>query len=116
MCFAFKQLFRPLTEPSVLPNLITSIMKHLLLPIPFLFIQLICYSQAITDDGTNVGIGNATPAHRLDVAGDINLSTGSILKINSRPVVSTIGTANTFIGDFSGTLITTGYNNAFIGY
>ena len=74
------------------------------------------FSQALTDDGTNVGIGNATPTHRLDVNGDINMSTGSILRINARSVVSTIGTANTFIGDFSGTLITTGYNNAFIGY
>ncbi len=73
-------------------------------------------SAQVTDTGGNVGIGNPAPAHKLDVNGDLNLSLGSKVLINSRPVVSTVGTGNTFIGDLSGNAITTGYNNAFIGY
>ena len=76
----------------------------------------VAFGQAITDDGTNVGIGNASPSHRLDVNGDVNLSVGNKILINSRPVVSTVGTGNTFIGDLAGNAITTGYNNSIIGY
>ncbi len=87
-----------------------SLLSFLLLSIPCsLFAQ-------VTDTGDEVGIGNPIPVHKLDVNGDVNLSLGSKLLINSRPVVSTQGTGNTFIGDLSGSGITSGYNNAFIGY
>ena len=91
-------------------------MKNLQLALSLLLIPFLSMGQAITDDGTNVGIANPSPDHRLDVNGDINLSTGNIIRIGDRPIVSTVGTANAFIGDFTGASITTGYNNAFIGY
>ena len=87
-----------------------SLLSFLVFTVPFtLFAQ-------VTDTGDEVGIGVSTPTHKLDVDGDVNLSVGSKLLINSRPVVSTVGTGNTFIGDLSGNAITTGSNNAFIGY
>ena len=91
-------------------------MKKVQLTLLSLLVTGTAFSQAITDTGTNVGIDNVSPSHKLDVNGDINMSSGSRLLINSRPVVSTQGTANTFIGDFAGNAITTGINNAFIGY
>jgi hypothetical protein len=36
---------------------------------------------------SNVGIGTSTPTYKLDVDGDINLSTGSTLRINGTPAV-----------------------------
>ncbi|MFT4680912.1 MAG: hypothetical protein ACI9FU_000542, partial [Granulosicoccus sp.] len=63
----------------------------------------------VTDTGNNVGIGVAIPAHKLDVDGDVNLSSGNKIRINGRSVVSTVGTGNTFIGDLAGDVNTTGY-------
>lgn len=74
------------------------------------------YGQAITDNGTNVGIGNASPLHRLDVNGNLNLSTGNALLIGGKQVVSTGGARNMFLGDGTGTNITTGGDNAIIGF
>ena len=44
--------------------------------------------------GGNVGIGTSTPGYRLDVTGDINISTGSVYRINGTSVLSstTLGT------------------------
>ncbi len=72
-------------------------------------------SSVVINDGTNVGIG-ATPAHKLDVAGDINMVTNSSLRINGRSVLRATGTENIFIGDFAGADITTGKSNAVLGY
>jgi hypothetical protein len=91
-------------------------MKKTLLFIASIATAVSGYGQAITDDGTNVGIGNAAPSFKLDVDGDVNLSSGNKIRINGRSVVSTVGTGNTFIGDLAGDVNTTGYNNAFIGY
>ena len=92
------------------------IMKKLALLVSACVATGVAFGQAITDDGTNVGIGNASPMYRLDVNGDVNLSLGNKIRINGRSVVSTVGTGNTFIGDLAGDVNTTGYNNAFIGY
>ena len=73
-------------------------------------------SSTLFNDGTNVGIGTTTPAQMLDVAGDMNIALNSKIRIGNRPVVSTVGTENVFIGDFAGNAITTGSSNAFIGY
>jgi hypothetical protein len=64
----------------------------------------------------NIGIGTTSPSATLDVNGDLNLALDKKILINNRPVVSTVGTGNTFIGDLAGDAITTGSNNAFIGY
>ena len=92
------------------------IMKKLALLVSACVATGVAFGQAITDDGTNVGIGNASPAYRLDVNGDVNLSSGNKIRINGRSVVSTLGTGNTFVGDLAGDVNTTGINNAFIGY
>ena len=70
----------------------------------------------VTDTGNNVGIGNAAPAHKLDVNGDFNISTGNALLIGGNQVVSTGGSRNMFLGDGTGTNITTGGDNAIIGF
>jgi trimeric autotransporter adhesin len=80
----------------------------------------------------NVGIGTATPAYKLDVAGDINLSTGSILREHGRPIlkVDTVfqnvflgtisptngGTDNTTEGDFTFASNTSGHDNVANGW
>ena len=71
---------------------------------------IISATGQVFDTGTLVGIGINPPLHQLDVAGDVNLATGSRILIGGRSVVSTLGTGNTFIGDLTGTSITTGYN------
>ncbi|GAB2769759.1 hypothetical protein GCM10027275_10330 [Rhabdobacter roseus] len=63
----------------------------------------------------NVGIGTATPLQRLHVNGDINLSSGSGLRINNVPFLRTIGTENTFIGVNIANSLSTGSFNLFIG-
>ncbi len=72
--------------------------------------------SAITDNGTNVGIGNATPAFKLDVNGGINLSAGNRITIGGVNALHANGNANTAIGPNAGASLTTGQRNAFIGF
>lgn len=81
-----------------------------------LLIPTIGFGQALTDDGTNVGIGNSSPVHRLDVDGDINMSPGKALLIGGNQVISTAGSRNIFLGDGTGLNISTGADNAIIGF
>jgi hypothetical protein len=69
----------------------------------------------ITDTGNNVGIGNATPASKLDVNGSINLSVGNRITIGGVNLLNTIGTRNIHIGELAGA-VSTGTDNAFIGF
>jgi hypothetical protein len=69
----------------------------------------------ITDTGNNVGIGNATPASKLDVNGSINLSVGNRITIGGINLLNAIGTRNIHIGDAAGS-VSTGTDNAFIGF
>ena len=43
---------------------------------------------------SNVGVGVSSPAYKLDVGGDVNLSTGSTLRINGTPAVFSNWTVN----------------------
>jgi trimeric autotransporter adhesin len=78
----------------------------------------------------NVGIG-VTPAWKLDLGGDFNISSGSVFRYNDTPFVVqttnnllvglhagqniTTGTRNSFFGIGAGTSNTTGEDNTFIG-
>ena len=90
-------------------------MKKQLLTLLFAATAATALAQ-ITDTGNNVGIGNATPASKLDVNGSINLSVGNRLTIGGINFLNANGTRNIAIGDGSGAANTTGTDNAFIGY
>jgi len=77
----------------------------------------------------NIGIGTATPAHKLDVAGNVNAD--SLYKIRGNTVLSVSGSKNLMVGKGAGTNNvgvegvfvgdSTGYNNqgganTFLGY
>jgi hypothetical protein len=66
--------------------------------------------QSFLQNG-NVGIGKTDPSSKLDVEGDINISTS--YKVGGKKVFSAPGT-NIFAGYWAGDS-TTGYNNTFMG-
>jgi hypothetical protein len=61
----------------------------------------------------NVGIGTPTPAHKLDVTGNINTSTN--YNIGGSRVLSVPGTANAFAGVGAGSSNAAGSGNSFFG-
>ncbi|MEO8117249.1 MAG: tail fiber domain-containing protein, partial [Bacteroidota bacterium] len=63
----------------------------------------------------NLGIGVQKPVTKLDVDGDINISTGSSIKMNGDVVFKAYNT-NLFAGVELGVSNTTGYDNTGIGY
>lgn len=89
-------------------------------------------SAQVTDTGDEVGIGVATPTHKLDVDGDINLSSGSAIRVNGNKMLDVSGTSNVhlgadagsvsagsfnvFLGDDAGENNSTGSYNMFLGY
>ncbi|MEP6465831.1 MAG: tail fiber domain-containing protein, partial [Parafilimonas sp.] len=63
----------------------------------------------------NVGIGLSNPAYKLDVKGDVNISSGSVFRINgARVLYDDAPNQNMFAGDNAG-IVNTGYNNTGIG-
>ncbi|MFI5218060.1 MAG: T9SS type A sorting domain-containing protein [Bacteroidia bacterium] len=65
--------------------------------------------------GGKVGIGNFTPAFKLDVKGG-SINTDSLYRIGGNAVLSVKGNQNTFVGVGSGFSNSTGYNNTANGY
>ena len=64
----------------------------------------------------DVGIGTKTPAYPLDISGDINQSTGNVLRVNGSPVLNVNpGTHNVGIGAYANGSVTTGVYNTSIG-
>jgi hypothetical protein len=63
----------------------------------------------------NVGIGTASPTAKLDVAGDLNLSSGGMLRFNGAPFLHKFGAYNTFAGVGAGNLTMTGPYNTGVG-
>lgn len=61
----------------------------------------------------NVGIGNSSPQHKLDVSGNINTTTQ--YNILGQRALSFAGTNNTFLGLSAGTAAGGGTNNSFFG-
>lgn len=64
----------------------------------------------------NVGIGTSTPAYKLDVKGDMNLSTGSALRLNGAKVLKDDApNQNLFVGNGVADSLNGGYNNTGVG-
>jgi trimeric autotransporter adhesin len=66
----------------------------------------------------NVGIGVANPAYKLDVKGDVNISTGNYLRVNGIRVLRdnpNSGDNNVFLGDYADTIPSAGFRNVAVG-
>lgn len=63
----------------------------------------------------NVGIGTSPPAYKLDVNGDINISTGSVLRVNGNTVFKYDDYKSIFAGLGAG-ISSTGLTNTGYGY
>jgi len=63
----------------------------------------------------NVGIGTASPGSRLDVDGDVNISTGSAYRLNGADVITAQTTLDNFFFGRAGNLTMTGTSNIAIG-
>jgi hypothetical protein len=71
----------------------------------------------IYDDGTNAGIGTASPAYKLDVNGDVNVAAGDAYRYNGQAVITASTTlGNYFFGPSAGNLTMTGGSNYALGY
>lgn len=68
----------------------------------------------VTDTGNEVGIGVGSPAHKLDVDGDINMSSGSALRVDGSKVLDVPGTSNVHLGVNAGS-VSAGSFNVFLG-
>ena len=64
----------------------------------------------------NVGIGTASPAQKLDVAGNINTSAGSAYMYNGSNVITASTTLNNYFFGPAGNLTMTGNYNIAFGY
>ena len=63
-----------------------------------------------------VGVGISSPAYKLDVSGDINISSGSIFRINGKQTLyDDAPNQNMFVGDNAGVALNGGYNNTGVG-
>ena len=63
-----------------------------------------------------VGIGTNAPAYKLDVAGDVNISSGSVFRINGKQTLyDDAPNQNMFVGDNAGVALNGGYNNTGVG-
>lgn len=66
----------------------------------------------------NVGIGNNSPAYKLDVAGDINIATGNYLRVNGIRILRdnpNSGDNNVFLGDYTDTASSPGFRSTAVG-
>ncbi len=63
----------------------------------------------------SLGIGTTTPAYKLDVVGDTNISSGSVYRINGAIVAQASTTLNNYFFGAAGNLTSTGSNNTGVG-
>jgi len=64
----------------------------------------------------NVGVGTSSPTQKLDVNGNINITSGSAYMIGNITVMHNMGEGNFFLGDSAGSSILTGQHNTACGY
>jgi hypothetical protein len=64
--------------------------------------------------GGNVGIGTVSPGYKLDVNGNVNISSSSAYEINGTNMMRYPGSGNYFFGS-SGNMTLTGMNNIAVG-
>jgi hypothetical protein len=63
-----------------------------------------------------VGVGTTTPAYKFDVSGDVNISSGSVFRINGKQTLyDDAPNQNMFVGDNAGIALNGGYNNTGVG-
>lgn len=63
-----------------------------------------------------LGIGNLNPVSTLDVNGDVNISSGGVLKMHGKNVFNSGFSGNLFVGEDVGFAMTTGNSNTANGY
>ncbi len=78
--------------------------------------QWITSNMNIYYNAGNVGIGTSSPAYKLDVKGDFNLNSGSVMRINSNKVFKDDApNQNLFVGNNADDSLNGGYNNTAVG-
>ncbi|HYJ62187.1 MAG TPA: hypothetical protein VEV62_00445, partial [Parafilimonas sp.] len=78
--------------------------------------QWVTNGTSIYYNSGNVGIGLASPAHKLDVKGDININSGSVFRIGGKQTLyDDAPNQNMFVGDNAGIALNGGYNNTGVG-
>lgn len=65
-------------------------------------------ASVVYDDGTNVGVGDPSPAYKLTVAGDLRLTGGGDLRISSATGTTTSGGDSQIYNDANNMIFTTG--------
>ena len=83
-----------------------------------LYLLIVSLSLQFTALSQNVGIGTAAPGYKLDVKGDVNISTGNYLRIDGIRVLRdnpNSGDNNIFLGDYADTSSSPGFRNVAVG-
>jgi hypothetical protein len=69
----------------------------------------------IYNNGANVGIGNPSPAFKLDVGGDANISSSGFYRIAGSKILGVGAGTSLYVGDQAGA-VNTGTFSTFVGY
>ena len=69
-------------------------------------------ASVVYDDGTNVGIGDAAPAYKLTVAGDLRLTGGGDIRLSSATGTTTFGGDSQIYNDANNMIFNTGTTTA----